>query len=176
MSKIHKKCFRNHLIFEKINSQASERTWVPCARCARSGPNGQAVVRTLQNFHERFRRCLKPQLNSEKIIKLEPNFWFMKMCFRVFKRNTIETKAKIYKYLNTINSIIFLEKFHIIIMTSTMILRYWQYFHKIRKVWSKGIFFHRFDIAVHAEPWELKNTLMCQLWHVERLRVNLEDI
>ena len=36
----------------------------------------------------------------------------------------------------------------------------------------KGIFFHRFDIAVHAEPWELKNTLMCQLWHVGRLRVN----
>ena len=36
----------------------------------------------------------------------------------------------------------------------------------------KGIFFHRFDIAVYAEPWELKNTLLCQLWHVGRLRVN----
>ena len=35
----------------------------------------------------------------------------------------------------------------------------------------KGIFY-RFDIVVHAEPWELKNTLMCQLWHVGRLRVN----
>ena len=36
----------------------------------------------------------------------------------------------------------------------------------------KGIFFHRFDIAFHAEPRELKNTWMCQLWHVGRLRVN----
>ena len=32
-------------------------------------------------------------------------------------------------------------------------------------------FLHLFDITFHAEPWELKNTLMCQLWHVERLRV-----
>ena len=29
-----------------------------------------------------------------------------------------------------------------------------------------------FDIAVHAKPWELKNTMMCQIWHVGRLRVN----
>ena len=36
----------------------------------------------------------------------------------------------------------------------------------------KGIFFERFAIAVHAEPWELKNTLMHQLWHVGRLRFN----
>ena len=41
----------------KFNSQAPETTWVPGARCARSGTNGQAVVRSLQNFHERFRRC-----------------------------------------------------------------------------------------------------------------------
>ena len=39
----------------------------------------------------------------------------------------------------------------------------------------KGIFFHRFDIAVLAEPWELKNTWMCQLWHVGRLRVNSRE-
>ena len=32
-------------------------------------------------------------------------------------------------------------------------------------------FFHRFDIAVYAEPFELKNIFMCQLWHVGRLRV-----
>ena len=36
----------------------------------------------------------------------------------------------------------------------------------------KEIFFNRFDIAVHADPLELKNTLMCQLWHVGCLRVN----
>ena len=36
----------------------------------------------------------------------------------------------------------------------------------------KGIFFHRFDKEVHAEPWELENTLICQIWHVGRLRVN----
>ena len=35
----------------------------------------------------------------------------------------------------------------------------------------KWIFFHRFHIAVHAEPWELKDFLICQLWHVGRLRV-----
>ena len=33
----------------------------------------------------------------------------------------------------------------------------------------KLIFFHCFYIAV--EPWELKNTSMCQVWHVGRLRV-----
>ena len=37
----------------------------------------------------------------------------------------------------------------------------------------KGIFFRRFGIAVHAEQWELKNTFMCQLWYVGRLRVIL---
>ena len=58
-------------------------------------------------------------------------------------------------------------------MTFTMILWYWQYFHKIWKVLMKGIFFHRFDIAVQAEPWDLKNTLLCQPWHVGRLRLNL---
>ena len=92
------------------------------------------------------------------------------MCFCVIKRKTIVTKAKIWKYVNTIMSIIFQKKIHKIIMTSTMILWYWQYFNKIRKVKMKGIFFHRFDIAVHAGPWELKNTLMCQLWHVGRMR------
>ena len=35
-----------------LNSQAPETTWVPSARCARSGTNGQAVVGSLQNFHE----------------------------------------------------------------------------------------------------------------------------
>ena len=40
----------------------------------------------------------------------------------------------------------------------------------------KGIFFHRFDKAVHAEPWELKNTLLCQLWQVGRLRVNYLEL
>ena len=55
-----------------------------------------------------------------------------------------------------------------------MILWCWQYFQKIRTAGIKGTFFRRFDIAVDAEPWELKNTLMCQLWHVGRLRVNRE--
>ena len=32
---------------------------------------------------------------------------------------------------------------------------------------------HCFDIAVPAAPWELKNTFMCQLWHIGRLRVNM---
>ena len=58
-------------------------------------------------------------------------------------------------------------------MTFTMILWYWQHFQKIRTAQIKVTFFHRFDIAVDAEPWELKNILMCQLWHVERLRVEL---
>ena len=39
----------------------------------------------------------------------------------------------------------------------------------------KGIFFHRFDIAVDAEPLELKNTFMCQLWHGGRLRVEIPE-
>ena len=54
------------------------------------------------------------------------------MYFRVIKRKTIETKAKIYRYVNTIKSIIFRKKFQKIIMISTMILWYWQYFHKMR--------------------------------------------
>ena len=37
---------------------------------------------------------------------------------------------------------------------------------------NKEIFFHRFDVAVHAEPLKVKNTLICQLRHVGRLRVN----
>ena len=40
-----------------------ETTWAPAARCAKSGTNGQAVVRSLQNFHECFRKCLKSQIN-----------------------------------------------------------------------------------------------------------------
>ena len=44
-------------------SQAPETTLAPGARCARSCTNGQAVVRSLQNFHERFRRYLKPQIH-----------------------------------------------------------------------------------------------------------------
>ena len=85
----------------------------------------------------------------------------------------LETKAKIWKYVNTIKSIIFRKNFYKIIMTSTMILWYWQYFQKIRTALIKRTFFHRFNIGVDAEPWELKNTLMCQLWHVGRLRVNV---
>ena len=50
------------------------------------------------------------------------------------KRKTIETKAKIWKYVNTIKSIIFRKNFHKIIMSSTMILWYWKYSHKIRTV------------------------------------------
>ena len=45
------------------NSQAPETTWAPGARCVRCGTNGQALVRSLRNFHERFRRYLKPQIN-----------------------------------------------------------------------------------------------------------------
>ena len=53
-----------------LNSQAPETTQVPGARCARSGTNGQAVVRSLQNFHGRFRTCLKPQINIYLRLKL----------------------------------------------------------------------------------------------------------
>ena len=49
--------------FLKLHSQAPETTRAPGARWARSGTNGQAVVKSLQNFHERFRRCFKPQIN-----------------------------------------------------------------------------------------------------------------
>ena len=51
-----------------------------------------------------------------------------------------------------------------------MILWYWQAFHKIRTI-KKNWFFHCFEKAVHAEPWKLKNILICQVWHVGRLRV-----
>ena len=38
------------------------------------------------------------------------NFWFIKMCFRVVKRKTIKTKAKIRRYVNTIkNDSIFIK-------------------------------------------------------------------
>ena len=47
-----------------FNSQAPETPWAPDVRCARSDTNGQAVVRSLQNFHERFRRYFKPQINN----------------------------------------------------------------------------------------------------------------
>ena len=30
-------------------------------------------------------------------------------------------------------------------------------------------------LAVHAEPWKLKNTLICQLWHVGRLRLTVQE-
>ena len=104
------------------------------------------------------------------------NFWYIKMCFRVVKRKMTETNAKIRKYVNTIKCIIFRKNFKKIIMTSIVILWYWKYFHKIRTVKMKGIFFHPFDIAVLAEPWELKKTSMCQLWHVGRLRVNVGSL
>ena len=84
------------------------------------------------------------------------------MCFCFVKRETIETKAKIWEYVfESIKSMIFRKKIDKIIMTSTMILWFWQYFQKIRTAQIKGTFFHRFDIAVDTEPWELKNTLMC---------------
>ena len=55
-----------------------------------------------------------------------------------------------------------------------MILWSWQYFHEIRTVWKKGmLFFLDYEIGVHAKPWQLENTLMCQLWHVRRLKVRL---
>ena len=38
---------------------------------------------------------------------------------------------------------------------------------------SWGLFFHRLGIAVSAEPWELKNRPMRQLWRNGRLRVKL---
>ena len=49
-------------MFLYLNSQAPETTWALGAQCARSGTNGQAVVRSLQNFNERFRSCLKPHI------------------------------------------------------------------------------------------------------------------
>ena len=55
---------------EHLNSQAPETTCVPGARCARSSTNGQAVVRSFQNFHGRFRTCLKPELNIYLRLKL----------------------------------------------------------------------------------------------------------
>ena len=56
------------------------------------------------------------------------------MCFRIIKRKSIETKAEISTYVNTIKSIIFGIKFHKIVMNSTMILWYLHEFHKIRTV------------------------------------------
>ena len=35
-----------------------------------------------------------------------------------------------------------------------------------------GTFFHRFGMAVNAEPWEPENTLSRKLWRNRRLRVN----
>ena len=52
------------------NSQALETTWGPGTRCARSGTNVQALVRSLLNFHERFLGCLKPQNNIYLRLKL----------------------------------------------------------------------------------------------------------
>ena len=43
-------------------------------------------------------------------------------------------------------------------------------FHRIRRTKLRVVFFDGFEIAVNAEPWETKNTSMCQLWHVGRLR------
>ena len=128
-------CIYYYLQPVSVNTRAPETTWVPGARCDRSGTNGQVVVRSLQNFHDRqklFLRCVFMvrdfirrlvttfsihQQNScftrfsNKFIKLEPlkkiikslnNFWYINICFRVVKRKTIETKAKIYRYVNTI--------------------------------------------------------------------------
>ena len=132
-------------IHSHLNSQVPETTWAPGAQCARSGTNGQAVVKSLQNS-----RTFSQMLKTPNKYRSTP-----KPVFHHKKYN-------------------FSEKFHKIIMTSTIVLCYWQYFHKIRKVLIKGISFHRFDIAVYAEPWELRNTLMCQLLHVRRLRVKTE--
>ena len=115
-------------------SQAPKTTWAPGNRCARSGTNGQAVVRSVQNYHERFRRCLKPQINI------------------YLRQRLFLTLKKIW------NKIWFLLK------KSSL----WS----VRSQKDESPFFHRFDIAVHADPWEPKNTLMCQLWHVGRLQVN----
>ena len=47
-------------------------------------------------------------------------------------------------------------RFHKIISTFILILWYRPYFHKIHPVYFEGNFFHRFDMAVHDEPRELK--------------------
>ena len=116
-------------IHSHLNSQVPETTWAPGAQCARSGTNGQAVVRSLQNSRT-FSQMLKT-----------PN-----------KYRTTPKAVLDHKKYN------FSKKFHKIIMTSTIILCNWQYFHIIRKFLIKGIFFHHFDIVVYAEPywsWEI---------------------
>ena len=68
-----------------------EITWAPGARCARSGTNGKAVVRSLQNFHERFRRCFKPKINIYLRQKL---FLTLKKNFEMRKMRTIKCRKK----------------------------------------------------------------------------------
>ena len=58
------------LFYFDLNSEAPETTKAQGARRARSGTNGQAVVRALKNFHDRFRRCLKPQIDIDLRQKL----------------------------------------------------------------------------------------------------------
>ena len=105
-------------------------------------------------------------VNSKKTLKAGQPYKVAQRCQIILSQN-IHPPV----YVNTIKCIIFRKNFQKIIMTSIVILWYWHYFPKIRTVKMKRIFFHRFDIAVLAEPWELKNTSICQLWHVGRLRV-----
>ena len=50
-----------------VDSQAPETSWAPGTRCARSG---QVIVRSLQNFHGHFRRCLQLQITIDLCLKL----------------------------------------------------------------------------------------------------------
>ena len=107
---------------------------------------------------------------------------YFNSCFmeesRLYIKNTFSCRltevdwyeAKIYNYVSTIKCIIF-DKIFIKLLwtlqwycgTDSLFIKYVRF----KESW----FFHRFDITVHAEPWKLKNILICQVWHVSHLRV-----
>ena len=85
-----------------VNSLEAEPSCAPRACCARSSTNGEVVW----NYNILIWFLLQKW-----------SLWcvtsYIKLCFRVLKRKTIETKVKIWKYVNTIKTlcIIFRQKF-----------------------------------------------------------------